>query len=181
MDRQAFPAFAATLVIDETLTILSADDAGRAALDRGEGLRRSLGRLCTGSLTLNARIRDSIAHGKAEGDIPIPAGGSLVSLSILPVSPFGAGAGRQAVLMLRGTSAPADAVAEAGRACGLTTGETEVLRLIYKGLNTVEAASVMGVAKSTVRTHLQHIFAKTDTSRQSELVHFVAGFQAVAA
>jgi DNA-binding CsgD family transcriptional regulator len=37
-------------------------------------------------------------------------------------------------------------------------------------------AEALGIGEATVKTHLQHLFAKTDTSRQAELVKLVAGF-----
>ena len=39
-----------------------------------------------------------------------------------------------------------------------------------------ETAETLGVAESTVKTHLHRIFGKTGTSRQAELVKLVAGF-----
>jgi predicted ArsR family transcriptional regulator len=37
-------------------------------------------------------------------------------------------------------------------------------------------ADALGIGKATVRTHLQRLFGKTDTKRQSDLVKLVAGF-----
>lgn len=67
-------------------------------------------------------------------------------------------------------------VAMVASACGLTPAETRLLELISRGLDTPAAADKLGVSKTTARTHLQRIFAKTDTARQSALVHFVANF-----
>jgi DNA-binding CsgD family transcriptional regulator len=39
-----------------------------------------------------------------------------------------------------------------------------------------EVAPVLGLSEATVKTHLQRIFAKTDTSRQADLVKLVAGY-----
>ncbi len=60
--------------------------------------------------------------------------------------------------------------------CGLTPMEARMLRLIVEGLDTVIAASRLGIAPTTARTHLQRLFAKTGTARQSELVRFVATY-----
>jgi DNA-binding CsgD family transcriptional regulator len=67
-------------------------------------------------------------------------------------------------------------VAMVAAAHTLTPAETRLLELIYKGYDTPAAAEKLGVSKTTARTHLQRIFAKTDTARQSALVHFVANF-----
>jgi DNA-binding CsgD family transcriptional regulator len=39
-----------------------------------------------------------------------------------------------------------------------------------------EAAEVLGVAETTARWHLQHLFEKTGTHRQADLIKLVAGF-----
>ena len=39
-----------------------------------------------------------------------------------------------------------------------------------------EVAPVLGISEPTVKTHLQHIFDKTDTKRQADLVKLVAGY-----
>ncbi len=67
-------------------------------------------------------------------------------------------------------------VDEVAEACGLTPTEARMLGLIVKGLDTVVAARKLGIARTTARTHLQRLFAKTGTARQSELVRFVATF-----
>ena len=67
-------------------------------------------------------------------------------------------------------------VDEVAEACGLTPTEARMLGLVVKGLDTVVAARKLGIARTTARTHLQRLFAKTGTARQSELVRFVATF-----
>ncbi len=39
-----------------------------------------------------------------------------------------------------------------------------------------EVAEVLGIARTTVKTHLRHVFEKTNTSRQADLVKLVAGY-----
>jgi DNA-binding NarL/FixJ family response regulator len=39
-----------------------------------------------------------------------------------------------------------------------------------------EVAPVLGVSETTVKTHLQHVFEKTGTQRQADLVKLVAGY-----
>jgi DNA-binding CsgD family transcriptional regulator len=39
-----------------------------------------------------------------------------------------------------------------------------------------ETAVALGVAESTVKTHLQRVFSKTGTGRQADLVKLSAGF-----
>ena len=172
-----FAAVVGTFIVDETLRVISADDAGRETLEYGCSLRLVLGRLCTGSMRLNAQLLDDVLCGNPSSDLRLGSvGGADVALSVLRVASLD-GSSHQAVVVLRSEQSNRDNIGKVQAACALTATETEVLRLIYKGLNTVEVAGVMGVAKTTVRTHLRHIFDKTETSRQSELVHFVASWQ----
>ena len=39
-----------------------------------------------------------------------------------------------------------------------------------------EVAEALGVAETTVKTHLGNLYGKTGTSRQADLVKLVAGF-----
>jgi DNA-binding CsgD family transcriptional regulator len=39
-----------------------------------------------------------------------------------------------------------------------------------------EVAEALGIAESTVRTHLQQLFAKTGTKRQADLIKLMAGY-----
>ena len=52
----------------------------------------------------------------------------------------------------------------------LTGGELRVLLAIAQGLGAKEAAEMIGIGEPTVRTHLQRIFSKTATAKQTELL-----------
>ena len=56
------------------------------------------------------------------------------------------------------------------RLYGLTLAEAEVALRILRSAKLKEIAEELSVSLSTVRTHLQHAFDKTDTHRQAELV-----------
>jgi DNA-binding CsgD family transcriptional regulator len=58
----------------------------------------------------------------------------------------------------------------------LTSAELRVLFAIIEVGGAPEVAEVLGVTLATVKTHLHHLFEKTETSRQVELVKLVAGF-----
>jgi DNA-binding CsgD family transcriptional regulator len=71
------------------------------------------------------------------------------------------------------TPSPPQAIAEAYR---LTAMELRVLLAIVEVGGVPEVAEALGVAESTIKTHLGRIFAKTNLSRQADLVKLVAGF-----
>ena len=52
---------------------------------------------------------------------------------------------------------------------GLTAAESRLAVRLAEGRSVAEAAKVTGISLATARTHLRNIFAKTATSRQSEL------------
>jgi DNA-binding CsgD family transcriptional regulator len=54
---------------------------------------------------------------------------------------------------------------------GLTRCELRVLLAMAPGLRVREAAETLGIGETTAKTHLQHIYAKTGTSKCTELMH----------
>ena len=59
-------------------------------------------------------------------------------------------------------------------ALGLSRSEARICAHIYAGMSLRETALKMGIGQSTVKTHLQSVFAKTHISKQTELVKLVA-------
>ncbi|UYN99835.1 MAG: helix-turn-helix transcriptional regulator [Devosia sp.] len=161
-----------TLVVDAHLHV----EGGRpdACIELGP-LGIVFGKVTLRSAQLDAELSVHVRSGLS-ARMTLPRLG--MDLTVLPVTVPGERTGGRAVILLQKRDVAPDPLVQIRSRCGLTGAETDVLHLIFKGLNTVEVASALKVAKSTVRTHLQHIFQKTDTSRQSELVHFVATFAA---
>jgi len=60
-----------------------------------------------------------------------------------------------------------------GRLLGLTQTEARIAQALAKGRVLEDAAKHCGVTISTARTYLKSIFAKTRTSRQSELLRLI--------
>jgi DNA-binding CsgD family transcriptional regulator len=58
----------------------------------------------------------------------------------------------------------------------LTPAELRVLFAIIEVGGVPEIAPILGVSETTVKTHLKHLFAKTGTNRQADLVRLVAEF-----
>jgi DNA-binding CsgD family transcriptional regulator len=56
---------------------------------------------------------------------------------------------------------------------GLTGAELRVLLAMAPGLGVKDAAAMLGVGEVTARTHLQHIFSKTGTSKQTKLLQLL--------
>jgi DNA-binding CsgD family transcriptional regulator len=71
------------------------------------------------------------------------------------------------------TPSPPEVIAKAFK---LTPSELRVLLAIVKVGGAPEVAEAIGVAENTVKFHLKHLFEKTGTRRQADLVKLVAGF-----
>jgi DNA-binding CsgD family transcriptional regulator len=67
------------------------------------------------------------------------------------------------------------------RLYGLTASEAVVLKHLCDGLKPQDIADRLHVSIKTVRTHLSNLFAKTATSRQSELIRLALASQPQAA
>lgn len=57
---------------------------------------------------------------------------------------------------------------------GLTHAEVRLATMLADGSSLTEASQILGVSMNTVRTHLKHIFAKTGTKRQGEIIKLIA-------
>ncbi len=66
----------------------------------------------------------------------------------------------------------ADAMAGA---FGLTSAETRLLASLFAGRTLAETAATLGIAGTTAKTHLEHIFLKTGVTRQAELMRLWTG------
>jgi DNA-binding CsgD family transcriptional regulator len=58
----------------------------------------------------------------------------------------------------------------------LTASEIRVLDAVSKVSGVKAIAEMLGISQATVKTHLNNIFRKTETNRQSELIKLVARF-----
>lgn len=56
---------------------------------------------------------------------------------------------------------------------GLTNAEADVALLVMRGTGLKPISAAMSLSLTTVKTHLQHVFDKTDTHRQAELVRLL--------
>ena len=60
-------------------------------------------------------------------------------------------------------------------ALSLTRAEARIAGLIFEGMSVPAAATAIGVATTTAKTHLSSVFNKTGVSKQTDLVRLIAG------
>jgi DNA-binding CsgD family transcriptional regulator len=62
------------------------------------------------------------------------------------------------------------AALDTAQAFHLTDREKEVAALVAGGFKRAQIAGKLGISEATVKTHLQHLFEKTGTRRQIDLI-----------
>jgi DNA-binding CsgD family transcriptional regulator len=188
----SFDGFSAGMfLVDETARIVHANAIGQAMMAANDFLRVVGGRLVASDGQTDQALREIFAAA-GSGDAAVGIRGIAVPLSsresdryVAHVLPLTSGARRRAgsnyaaaaALFVHkaalDTPSPPEVIA---KTFGLTASELRVLLGIVEVGGVSETAVALGVAEATVKTHLHHLFAKTGTSRQAELVKLVAGF-----
>jgi DNA-binding CsgD family transcriptional regulator/PAS domain-containing protein len=178
---------AGVFLVDAFGSIVYANAAAHTLLHAGDLVRAIRGRLVAADTTTDRTLRDAIAaagNGGAEGTaIPLitPDGGCHVA-HIWPLATgrrpsLGAGFGALAALFVRKAAMQTPSSSEViAKAYKLTPTEFRVLLAIVEVGGVPEVAAALGVAETTVKTHLVRLFDKTGSRRQADLVKLVAAF-----
>jgi DNA-binding CsgD family transcriptional regulator len=187
----AFDGLAAGMfLVDAEGRLMHANVAGENLLGGG-AIRMRNGRVVATDAAATRALADAfaaagqrdIAIGRSGLSIALPAAdGENYVAHILPLTTGErrhAGAKYSAVAAMFVHKAALDIPAAPevmARTFGLTVTELRVLTAIVSVGGVPETANALGVAETTVKTHLHRVFAKTGTSRQADLVGLVAGF-----
>jgi DNA-binding CsgD family transcriptional regulator len=183
---------AGILLVDGAGRITHANVSGRAMLDDGAILTGHGGRLEAREKDCDQALKDVFAAADG-GDAAVGAKGVVVSMVapggqryVAHVLPLTAGARRRAgstydavaavfvhEAALEVPSVP-NAIAKAYRLTGM---ELRVLLGIVQIGGSPSVAEELGISETTVRSHLRHVYQKTGTSRQADLVKLVAAFE----
>jgi DNA-binding CsgD family transcriptional regulator len=182
---------AGMFMVDASARIVHANASGHAMLAHGSPLRAVGGRLAPNDVSAEQGLNEVCAMAE-RGDAAVGVKGIAIPLMALDgeryvahVLPLTSGARRRA----GGTYAAAAAVFVhkaaldtpppqeiIGKLYKLTPTELRVLLAIVQVGGVPEVAEALGIAESTVRTHLLRLFAKTGTNRQADLVRLVASY-----
>lgn len=181
---------AGMFLVDAKARIVHANAAGHAILAAGDILRGTGGRLVARDGQIDETLRDIFA-ALGGGEAALGARGIALPLispqgeryvaHVLPLTSgsrrrAGAAAAAVAGLFVHKTAlevpSPLEVIAKAFK---LTPGELRVLLAVVE-VGVPEAAEALGVAETTVKTHLSRVFEKTGTHRQADLVKLVTGF-----
>ena len=179
------------ILVDASGRIVHTNNAGNAILDASDFLRSVCGRLVASDLAINAALREILVAANA-GDAALGVKGIALPLTahdgeryVAHVLPLTSGARREAGLAYNAVAAlfirkaslePFSPPEVIGEMYKLTPTELRVLLAIVDIGGVPEVAAALGVAVTTVKTHLSRLFEKTGVARQADLVKLVAGF-----
>ena len=182
---------AGMILVDANGRIVHTNNAAIAILDAGDFLRSVCGRLVASDLAINAALREILVAANA-GDAALGVKGIALPLTahdgeryVAHVLPLTSGARREAGLAYNAVAAlfirkaslePFSPPEVIGEMYKLTPTELRVLLAIVDIGGVPEVAAALGVAVTTVKTHLSRLFEKTGVARQADLVKLVAGF-----
>jgi DNA-binding CsgD family transcriptional regulator/PAS domain-containing protein len=177
-------------LVDRQGRILFMNSAGDRQVRTSHALRIGKSRLVPIDRVAHAKLTEAIAAATADEAETRPGGITTFALPgeenvglVATILPLTRGE-RRDLCVTSGAAAVVfvqDPVAETffsgegfAELYGLTASELRVLLAMSPGLGVHEAAEVLGIGESTAKTHLQHIHAKTGTSKQTELMHLFA-------
>jgi DNA-binding CsgD family transcriptional regulator len=182
---------AGMFLLDRGGHVVHSNAAGYLMLERGDVLKIVHGRVCAVNAEAQRTLSDVLTVAR-EGDLAFGSKGQAIPLEgpedeiyvahILPLTSgrrSAAAAGTQAVAALFvdkasfGASPGPEAIAKYYR---LTPSELRVLLATVEVGRIADVAETLGIAESTVRTHLGRIYDKTGASRQPDLIKLVARF-----
>jgi DNA-binding CsgD family transcriptional regulator/PAS domain-containing protein len=178
----------AIVLVDENLVIVHANAAARSMLAARDPIRSDKGAIVLplaashDSLARAVRdaARDEIALGAKGIGIPVPrTGGNSLVVHVLPLGhgemrrELGPRASAALFIAPAGASLrmPGEAMA---LLYDLTPAEARVYELVVAGRALADVAATLGIAPSTVKTHLLRLFDKTGCRRQVDLVRLAA-------
>jgi DNA-binding CsgD family transcriptional regulator/PAS domain-containing protein len=181
---------AGMFLLDEDGRIVHANASGRQMLGESEMLRACGRRLTVVDAAGDSKLRQSIEasaqpeESLGEKGIALPLVARCGTRYVARLLPLNAGErrgrhGGRAVAALfvhkaeLQTPWPPEVIARHYR---LTPTELRVLLAIVEVGGVPEVAAELGIAETTVKTHLGRLFGKTGVSRQADLVRLVGGY-----
>jgi len=160
--------------------IVHANAQARTILASTDILRVVRGRLVAADPEANLALRDALRaamFGDTVGRAELPLTSRDGTRHVVRVRPLPAAVSRAAAVFVdRATFEAPSSPDVIRRAYQLTPAELRVLFAVVDLGGVPDVAAALGIANSTVKTHLGSLFRKTGTKRQADLVKLVAAF-----
>jgi len=162
----------ALIWIDRQRTVIDRNDAAEEILNRANPLELAFGRLHAACRRDMARLETAMTQAHAGGYAALVLGEAGLGVEVVRAGP---NAIEQCLVLLRDRSKERAAqIVDVARQLGLTKAEQGLLNILVQGASLSDAAQMLGVARSTARTHLQRLFDKSGKRRQIDLLRMVA-------
>lgn len=189
LERQALASSldhlaAGVIIVADNQRILHANAAAETMFAGNGPLRARDGHLAATDARADGELAKAIAIARSN-EAEIGAAGIGVSVSepggdpvIAHVLPLAGGVLRTrlmqqataAIFVTSGTQPPELDLTAIAASFALTGAELRLLQALLAGASLVQAGAALGIAESTAKTHLSHIFAKTGVTRQADLI-----------
>ena len=180
----------ATLVLDESGSVLRVNPVAQDLLAQADGLKlvggrleatypsdnRELGRLVRNAFT-RARQGEGGASGAEAMSVSRPSGqvNLGVVVELIPSQELLDGKGKPTVMVYVRDAVGKSLVSNVvtSQLYHLTPAETALALELANGLSLEEASELLNIRRNTARAHLRSIFSKTGVRRQTELVRIM--------
>jgi DNA-binding CsgD family transcriptional regulator/PAS domain-containing protein len=177
------------IVVGSGCLVIHLNTAAERILRADDGLHIRSGQITATSTFTDRKLQRALCVALVDDSSNIRSGRSLICerpsgkrpyiIHVLPLhraaTPETSSGATALVLIIDPEQEPEPAVALLRRLHGLTNTEAQVALRIVRGADLKQVSEELSVSVTTVRTHLQHLFAKTDTHRQAELIrHLLA-------
>jgi DNA-binding CsgD family transcriptional regulator len=183
---------AGIFLVDGSGRVMHANTSGQEILDEGSILRNLGGRLAATRPDTDQALKTVFAEANG-GDAVVGEKGVAVPMEdtggeryVAHVLPLTSGARRRAgnayaaaaaVFVNKAALETSSGPEVLAKAYSLTAMELRVLLGIVEVGGGPTVAKDLGISETTVRSHLKHVFEKTGTNRQADLVKLVAAFE----
>lgn len=178
-------------LVDAEARLIHANTAGQDMIEARDILHEIRGHLAACDPTVNRTLQDFFAAAGQENaflgadGIALPMIGRDGKRHVAHALPLTSGARRRggvaysavAALFVRRAALMLPSRSEViGKAFKLTPTELRVMLAIVERGGVPEVAAALGVANTTIKTHVRRLFEKTGAARQADFVKLVAGY-----
>jgi len=172
-------------VVGPGSVVIHMNSAAERILKSGDGLCIRSGSVEASSASANAELRRSVVGALLEHEASPRGGNSFLCrrpsgkrpyvIHVLPFNPTteNVSVARALVVLVDPEQQIEPPTQLLGRAYGLTDAEADVALRVLRGDGLKPICEELSLSMATVKTHLQHVFEKTDTHRQAELVRLL--------
>lgn len=172
------------VIIGPGKTLLHLNSAAEHILKSGDGLGVRSGVIEAARASTDEQLQVTIIRGLVEQQCSPRSGGSIACrrpsgkrayvIHVIPLpAPANPSTAKAMMMIIDPEQEPEPPKMLIRSLFGLTNAEADVALRVMRGDGLKPISADLALSRATVNTHLQHIFDKTDTHRQAELVRLL--------